>query len=518
MSTKPVGDSRDKWASGGQTLSLYRSRKDLHADHHDQGHVQRAFLFTFTPNPIWTEAAMSYTRYHIHTQPAPNLGGHPNRFNVKVDRLGLAKLLVGEIIHTRADMRVVTSRPCMYGVFSGPIGGFAPRPQHCVGCLRCTVQYPDMVKVLPNPKRLELGDSYFGPDLVDTVIYEASTGRVPVRGAGYGGSFGGKNWDGMWTDMSEIVRPTRDGIHGREFISTSVDIGSKPLLLHFDHHGKLLSAGARTHTLPIPYLLELPVPTQPIAQALQSAAAATGTVLTIPIDKALEFGLEGQALAPILDPEQSTKLSRFNTTPDLLELTRWDVEHVTSLREDHPGIVIGLRNTFDQIDVIEAVNLGVDFLHLTADYHGRTPDDFVLDAIRSAHERLVEAGLRERISLIGSGGIAAAEHVPKAIICGLDAVALDTPLLIALQAQFKGEYTQADVNNVKLLPFDVDWGQQRIVNLLGSWRDQLLEILGAMGLREVRRLRGEMGRAMFQIELEQEAFAGIPGFEEVDNG
>ncbi|MGD8864358.1 MAG: hypothetical protein PVI81_02090, partial [Anaerolineales bacterium] len=74
---------------------------------------------------------MSYTRYHIHTQPAPNLAGHPNRFNVKVSRVGLAKLLLGEIIHTRADMRVVTSRPCMYGVFSGPIGGFAPRPQHC---------------------------------------------------------------------------------------------------------------------------------------------------------------------------------------------------------------------------------------------------------------------------------------------------------------------------------------------------------------------------------------------------
>ena len=31
----------------------------------------------------------------------------------------------------------------------------------------------------------------------------------------------------MWTDMSEIVRPTRDGIHGREYISTSVDIGRK---------------------------------------------------------------------------------------------------------------------------------------------------------------------------------------------------------------------------------------------------------------------------------------------------
>ncbi len=48
---------------------------------------------------------------------------------------------------------------------------------------------------------------------------------------------------------------------------------------------------------------------------------------------------------------------------------------------------------------------------------------------------------------------------------------------------------------------------------MGSWRDQLLEILGAMGLREVRRLRGEIGRAMFQADLEREAFAGIEGYE-----
>ncbi len=42
----------------------------------------------------------------------------------------------------------------------------------------------------------------------------------------------------MWTDMSEIVRPTRDGIHGREYISTSVDIGRKLKELAF-HDGQL---------------------------------------------------------------------------------------------------------------------------------------------------------------------------------------------------------------------------------------------------------------------------------------
>ena len=40
----------------------------------------------------------------------------------------------------------------------------------------------------------------------------------------------------------------------------------------------------------------------------------------------------------------------------------------------------------------------------------------------------------------------------------------------------------------------------------------MLEILGAMGIREVRRLRGEVGRAMWCSRLEAEAFSEIEGF------
>ena len=38
------------------------------------------------------------------------------------------------------------------------------------------------------------------------------------------------------------------------------------------------------------------------------------------------------------------------------------------------------------------------------------------------------------------------------------------------------------------------------------------EILGAMGIREVRRLRGEFGRSMIVKHLEDEAFEGIEGY------
>jgi len=46
---------------------------------------------------------------------------------------------------------------------------------------------------------------------------------------------------------------------------------------------------------------------------------------------------------------------------------------------------------------------------------------------------------------------------------------------------------------------------------MGSWHAQLIEVLGAMGLREVRRLRGEVGRAMFFEDLELENFSPIFG-------
>ena len=54
---------------------------------------------------------------------------------------------------------------------------------------------------------------------------QAENGAVPVSSTGYRGPFTGTGFDSMWTDMSEIVRPTRDGIHGREYINTGVELG-----------------------------------------------------------------------------------------------------------------------------------------------------------------------------------------------------------------------------------------------------------------------------------------------------
>jgi hypothetical protein len=49
------------------------------------------------------------------------------------------------------------------------------------------------------------------------------------------------------------------------------------------------------------------------------------------------------------------------------------------------------------------------------------------------------------------------------------------------------------------------------MNLIGAWRNQILEVLGAMGIRDAKRLRGEAGRAMFFKDLESDTFGKIFG-------
>lgn len=455
----------------------------------------------------------NYSRYQIHTQKASNLIPQPPRFKVKVNRLKLAQLLIKELIHYRANMDVVLSRPCVYGVFSGPIGGFAPREQLCVGCLRCTTQYPEVVRIIHNPEIKTLGDSYFTAEYVQTISHEAESGRIPIKGAGYRGKFGGENWDGMWTDMSEIVRPTRDGIHGREFISTQVDLGGKPP--YFDPAVPF----PKNISMPIPLLFDiLPHKNQDHLNTIQiliEAARELKNYVLLPFDDIQKFSLSDHTIIPVIQARHFDALKNYGVHPHFIELDGWDAPLFAKVQRLFPQSIPIVRVAYLTTDLITCYQAGVRVFHLSANYHGRGRDGrFVKELIRETHTSFVKANCREEVSLIGSGGVVVAEHLAKAILCGLDVVALDTPLLVALQGQFNDECSDKDTSHFKL-PSDmpIDWGKQRLKNLVGAWRDQLLEILGAMGIREVRRMRGEMGRAMLQESIEKEAFAGISGYD-----
>ncbi|MDD1757053.1 MAG: hypothetical protein LUQ39_09505, partial [Methanomassiliicoccales archaeon] len=126
----------------------------------------------------------------------------------------------------------------------------------------------------------------------------------------------------------------------------------------------------------------------------------------------------------------------------------------------------------------------------------------------SINKALVSESLRESIGLLAGGGLAAAEHVPKSIICGADAVVLERVMKVALGCHAS---LRCPVCPIQKDENGGDWTKWRVVNLVGAWRDQLLEVMGAMGIREVRRLRGEIGRAIFFEDAEKDAFASIQG-------
>jgi glutamate synthase domain-containing protein 2 len=134
---------------------------------------------------------------------------------------------------------------------------------------------------------------------------------------------------------------------------------------------------------------------------------------------------------------------------------------------------------------------------------------YIKDVIRAVHLRLIEERMRDEISIIASGGIGMAEHVPKALLCGADLTAIGLPLLIALGAFVYQQPERKIVMPEGVEKIPVDIARQRIVNLMGAWHSQLLEVMGAMGIREARRLRGETGRAIFFEEIDNETFGKL---------
>jgi len=454
--------------------------------------------------------ADAYSRYDIQTEPTENIVKVPSRFRVKVKRAKLLKLIVKEVVETKGNMAVTMSRPCMYGVFGRPVGGMAPVHEKCVGCLRCTVEHPDMVTVTRNPAPRPMQDSFITPDVVDTILYEAHNGHAPVKGAGYRGKFGGAGWDGMWLDMSEIVRPTRDGIHGREFVSTEVDIGYRPRYLSLDKDGRPMGDKPRVFSLMVPFIFEA-TPSAMANRVMVESAKQLHTLAVVPAPEVVRQGLADRHTVPLVTNADLGTLDSLGS-PRLVEIAGWDPDLFSKLSELVPGSLVGVRVPA-YTDPVPLAEAGVPVIHLLADHHGHAGDRFMLELIRAAHGRLVEAGLREQVTLLGSGGMVMAEHMPKAIVCGLDAVGIDTAAWVALNASSDGACVDRANPGVTFpRAMTLDWGVRRMRNLTAAWRDQLLEILGAMGLREVRRLRGEVGRCMFQAELENEAFGEIEGY------
>ncbi len=395
----------------------------------------------------------------------------------------------------------------------------------CRACLSCVQGCTKgLLNITINPEFLRIGDAYFRPDIIETTWKQSDTGTIPVSGAGYRGRFHGPGFDSIWTDMSEIVRPTRDGIHGREYISTSVDIGPKPMRLSFAPNGALLSEPFELLEIQLPIMLDVPAWQMDAALGPAQLQAAKKLKTLAVLEIADLNGVKAEDLrfaVPLLQPDNPSLDERIIAAVRMVEIVDGPgaIELCQRVKAIQPKCVIAVRlplgaGTLGRALELSAVNIKV--LHVCADWQGREigveKPRHIRDAMRELHNELVKRGLRDEVTLIVRGGIALAEHVPKAIICGADLVALDVAAMVAVGCRVCKDIDKTAHPahcQVNPEPLEPEYAAQRIVNLMGAWHSQLIEVLGAMGMREVRRLRGEVGRAIFREDIEREAFGDL---------
>jgi len=388
----------------------------------------------------------------------------------------------------------------------------------CMNCLRCVQGCPkELIQKGINPEFKGLGDSHWTPDIIARLWYQTETGRIPVSGAGYPGPFSGAGFDSMWTDMSEIVRPTRDGIHGREYISTAVDLGGKPRHLVFDEGGGLVEDLPSIVDIPLPIIMRVPSFGsfgEQVIRGWAMAAARLGTFLALPSgDITGEMEEFASHLMPVL-AVQGEPARKKHKAVRLIEVP-WNETVRERANPLFPSALVSVHLPMVKGVEERALRLArsdVPIIHLEAGYDGMAMDDSSLsmkDVIRSVHRTLVDEGVRDEVVLLAGGGIAMAEHVAKAVICGADAVVIDFPILIALECRMCRRCTRGLSCPVEIEKARPAWVAARVRNLLGAWHNQLLELMGAMGIRDARRLRGETGRAMFFEELDGATFGSM---------
>ena len=455
-------------------------------------------------------------KYHIHTEPAPP----------RVRPAG--KLGIVEWREDCSSCHNCVKRGCVYDFYRDEAdtlrdeAGYLDYIYQCKGCLNCVQDCTKgiLTRVI-NPEYERLGDEHYTPEIILTTWYQAEMGRIPVSGAGYGGPFSGSGFDGMWTDMSEIVRPTRDGIHGREYINTSVDVGRKLAHLAFDD-GRLSVSPPPLVECPMPVIFEAVPPHWQRGKLVSSicrAAAQIGLYSVIRSrDVPVELTPEQDNLIPWLETSEAPADGALSAAMVMVP----DGENVAAvqaaLKEDNADRIVAIRvpaGPETKRRAVELTRQGAEVIHLVFDKHGRerhaSKPRHMREVLREVHCTLVEEGTRDLVTISASGGIALAEHMAKAVVCGADLVAINVPLLLALECRLCGECERGENCPIAVEDAEPRYATRRVINLLGAWHQQLIELLGAMGVREVRRLRGETGRCMFFEDLERETFGRLFG-------
>ncbi|MFH0845566.1 MAG: glutamate synthase-related protein [Pseudomonadota bacterium] len=185
-------------------------------------------------------------------------------------------------------------------------------------------------------------------------------------------------------------------------------------------------------------------------------------------------------------------------------------KHVDWIKAINPPAVISVKvSTPTDVDMVAVGSYyaGAHIIHLDGSYGGTgaAPDIAKKNiampieyAVPRVHRFLSEEGVRDKITVIASGGIRTPHDVAKIIALGADGVCTGTADLVALECirchnceSGRGCARGIATTDPELTGLiDLEWGTQRVINLFLAWRKELTRILKRLGMKSIRELVG----------------------------
>jgi glutamate synthase domain-containing protein 2/Pyruvate/2-oxoacid:ferredoxin oxidoreductase delta subunit len=477
--------------------------------------------------------------------PADEVVVTPSRF-----RRGLGKYAV--VVSEACNDCLKCVAVCPERVFESAGGKLSPPFDHlCLGVRcstrsdRCVKNCPqDAIKVRPNPSARALGDKRWTADLLMSAWYMAETGEIPKNDLEYrtGDSEGG--FDKLrfrFPPKAPDTEAVRSGIDTSVRLNKKCD-GREEITIGIPVYGGGMSFGSISKITMLSRIRAFaalksltctgeggyPEALYPFDDYVitQVATGLFGVKEeTIQRVKIVEFkyaqgakpGLGGhllgdkvtEAVARIRETVPGSSL--FSPFPFHSVYSVEDhKKHVDWIMATNPRCLVSVKvSTPTDVDMVAVGSYyaGAHIIHIDGSYGGTgaAPDVAKKNiampleyAIPKVHGFLENEGVRDKITLIASGGIRTAFDMAKAIALGADAVVTGTPDLVALECirchnceSGRGCARGIATTDGELVGLmDLQWATQRVINLFSCWRDQLKEILYRLGLSGVRELVG----------------------------